>query len=644
MSAWARLSALGASCRIVGGLLLALCLGLSTAAHSQGIESVLSPGKLIQGHAKTENDCNACHVKFDRNAQDGQCLACHKEVGVDMRNGSGYHGRLKPQMCRSCHTDHKGRDAKIVLLDEKQFDHALTDFALRGKHQKTECAKCHVPQKKYRDAALECNACHKKDDVHKGGLGPKCADCHTEESWKEFKFDHSKTRFDLTGKHADVKCVDCHKNNKYKDTVRTCIGCHKKDDDGAKGHKGLYGQKCESCHGTKAWKPSNFNHDKDTKYSLLGKHKTTACKDCHTGHLYKDKVSQECYACHKKDDKHKGSLGKACGECHTEVGWKERAKFDHDKTDFPLLGKHAKVECKDCHKSTNFKEAPKECIGCHRKDDKHEKTLGEKCGDCHNERDWKSTQGRFDHDRTKFKLRNAHASEKIKCNACHKDLRSFRKTSLDCFSCHKKDDKHEGQQGKACEKCHNDVAWKVDAFDHARTHFPLTGRHLMAKCKDCHVTPRYLDAPRACYGCHKKDDKHKLKFGERCESCHNTRAWSVWDFDHDGRTKFKIDGAHRKVTCEACHKEVAPKGKDAAPIGANCAECHRRDDVHDGQFGARCDQCHTTTDWKKIMNRRQVHVDPPGDSGWTIATLFGQASRFNRRAEANKNVFEGLPP
>jgi hypothetical protein len=616
--------------------LLVVSLGSALLAHSQTLESVLAPGKVIQGHAKVENDCSACHVRFDRNAQDGRCLECHKDVGTDMRNGAGYHGRLKPQVCRSCHTDHKGRDAKIVVLNEKQFDHALTDFALRGKHQKTECAKCHVPPQKYRDAAQECNTCHKKDDVHKGGLGPKCADCHTEENWKEVKFDHSKTRFALTGKHADIKCIDCHKNNKYKDTVRTCIGCHKKDDDGAKGHKGLYGEKCESCHGTKAWKPSTFNHDKETKYALLGKHKTTPCKDCHTGHLYKDKLTQECYACHRRDDKHKGSLGKACGECHSEAGWKERTKFDHDKTDFPLLGQHAKVECKDCHKSTDFKEAPKECIGCHRKDDKHEKTLGEKCGDCHNERDWKTTQGRFDHDRTKFKLRNAHASpEKIKCDACHKDLRSFRKTPLDCLSCHKKDDKHEGQQGKACEKCHNDVSWKVDSFDHARTHFPLTGRHLVAKCKDCHLTPRYQDAPRDCYGCHRRADKHKLKFGERCESCHNTRGWSVWDFDHDKRTKFKLDGAHRKVSCETCHKEAAAKGKDVGPIAAICVSCHRRDDAHDGQFGPRCDQCHTTTDWKKIVNRRQVKFDPPGEPGWSVAALFGQASRFNRRAEPN---------
>ena len=610
--------------------LLAVC----SLVQGQGIESILSPGKLIQGHIKVDDDCAACHVKFDRNAQDGLCNACHKDVGADVRNRAGYHGRIKPQYCRSCHTDHKGREAKIVEFDPKQFDHALSDFALRGAHLKTECNKCHVAGRKYREAAVDCLSCHRKEDVHKGSLGAKCADCHTEVNWKETKIDHDKTRFPLTGKHVDTKCADCHKNDRYKETPRTCVACHRKDDDGKRGHKGQFGEKCESCHGTKAWKPSTFNHDTETRYALRGKHRTTGCADCHTGHLFKDKVSSDCYACHKKDDKHKESLGRDCGSCHSERGWKEQIKFDHDKTSFPLLGEHAKIECKACHKSAVYKEAPKECIGCHRKDDKHERTLGDKCGDCHIERDWKTTQGRFNHDRTKFKLRNAHAETKLKCNACHKDLRSYRNTPLDCYSCHKKDDKHEGQQGKACEQCHSDASWKVATFDHARTRYPLTGRHLMVPCKSCHLTPRYRDAPRDCFGCHKKDDKHKLKFGERCESCHNTRAWPVWDYDHDKRANYKLDGAHRKVACETCHQREAPKGRDAAPVGNTCVACHRRDDVHDGQFGVRCEQCHAVSDWKQITNRRQGSLDSPGDATWTTASLLGHASLFNRRAAA----------
>jgi hypothetical protein len=589
--------------RIACGVGMALVL--APAVHAQGIESIMAPGKLMQGHAKYEDDCKQCHVKLDRKGQDGLCMDCHKPVGADVRGKTGFHGRLEqPVVCKNCHSEHKGRDLKSTEFDQKKFDHNnKTDYTLKGKHEKVACEKCHVAGKKHREASQDCNTCHKKDDKHKGSLGPKCADCHTEVDWKEAKFDHETTKFPLTGKHVDVKCTDCHKDNVYKDTPKNCYACHRKIDD-QKGHKGLYGEKCETCHGTKAWKPSTFNHDVDTKYVLKGKHHTIACKECHTGNLYqKEKLSQECYACHKKDDKHKESLGTNCAACHTEKNWKEVAKFDHEKTKFPLLGKHVKVECKECHKSQMYKEAPKDCFGCHQKDDKHKTNLGKECADCHNEQDWKTTEGRFKHDKTKFQLRNAHAAPTVKCVACHKDLTSYRNTPLLCISCHKKDDKHETQLGDKCESCHNDKAWKGTTFNHGKSRFPLTGRHIISECKKCHETMRYKDAPRDCYSCHKKDDKHKQVFGVRCESCHNTRAWTTWSFNHDTQTKYRLESSHTKVACESCHKQVAPSGKDAAPIGNACVACHRKDDVHNGGFGPRCDQCHQVESWKKVKTR-----------------------------------------
>ncbi len=594
----------------LGAILLAAA-GVGAPAVAQTIESVIRPGDVIQGHAKWEEECSKCHVRFDRAAQDRLCMDCHKEVGQDMRERSGYHGRLKTQQCRSCHTDHKGRAARIVELDKTKFDHTLTDYLLRGKHAKVECEKCHEPKKKYWQAASDCNACHRKDDVHKGSLGAKCADCHTEIDWKDAKFDHGKTRFALLDKHADAKCDACHKRGAdYKDAPRTCIGCHRRDDDGAKGHKGLYGERCDSCHGAKAWKPSTFHHDSDTKYALRGKHRSTKCADCHTGNLYKDKVGTACVDCHRRDDEglkgHKGSLGRDCAACHTESGWKEKAKFDHNRTKFPLLGKHNDTKCDACHKSTNYKEAPKDCIGCHKKDDKHEATLGTKCESCHIERDWKSTG--FEHDKTKFPLRNAHAAKAVPCKACHVDQKHYRDTPMECYACHKKDDKHEGQQGTKCESCHGDRDWKVSGFDHRKTRFALVGKHGAVKCADCHVTPRYKDAARDCFSCHKKDDKHKLKFGIACESCHNARAWGLWDYDHSGRAKYALDGAHAKLVCESCHKQPAPTGKASAEVGTTCIACHRRDDTHDGAFGAVCEQCHVTENWKRIRNR--VSAEP----------------------------------
>ena len=565
---------------------------IGSCVHAQALESVLAPGKLSAAHAKFEEDCQKCHVRFDRNAQDRLCMDCHKDVGQDARAKTGFHGRMKPQTCKSCHSEHKGRDAQLASFDKATFDHAATAFALRGGHRKVECAKCHLPGKAYRIAARDCVACHRKDDVHKSSLGTKCADCHVETLWKEAKFDHGATRFPLTGKHDSVKCDSCHKAGQYKDTARTCLACHKKDDK----HKGQYGEKCEACHSTSAWKGIRFNHDTETRFALLGKHRTTRCESCHTGSSLRDKPSSSCSDCHRKDDKHKGSLGNDCSRCHSERDWKEPAKFSHAKTAFPLLGKHASVQCKDCHKSEMFKEAPKACIGCHKKDDRHKGNLGEACGQCHNERDWKKTN--FDHSKTAFALVGGH--QKVECSACHKST-DYKETPKDCFACHQRDDKHQGQQGRSCAQCHTEVAWKpATKFDHGLSSFPLLGQHVSVACKSCHAGTLFKNAKSDCHACHSKDDKHKKTLGVACEECHNARSWKAWDFSHDKRTKFALDGKHSGLACTACHNKPT---ESRALASAQCVSCHAKDDVHDGSYGRQCQQCHLTTSFKAIRSR-----------------------------------------
>ena len=170
------------------------------------------------------------------------------------------------------------------------------------------------------------------------------------------------------------------------------------------------------------------------------------------------------------------------------------------------------------------------------------------------------------------------------------------------MACHKKDDKHEGQVGTQCAACHTDLNWKIARFDHNRTRFALVGRHLLATCKNCHETPRYRDARRDCTACHLKEDTHKQTLGVRCETCHTTRGWKLWDFDHDTATRYRLEGAHRTVACASCHRDPAPVGMAAAPLTSNCSTCHRSTDPHQGRFGLRCQQCHTTQSWKTIKN------------------------------------------
>jgi hypothetical protein len=455
---------------------------------------------------------------------------------------------------------------------------------------KVQCKDCHLSKKKYREAPTKCNSCHSKDDKHKGKLGPECQNCHEEKNWKTTRFDHSKTKFELLGKHKDVKCKLCHIDEKYKDTPTKCNDCHKKDDK----HKGSFGPKCADCHNETLWKEILFDHDKKTKYKLLGKHRTTKCVSCHKGDLYKDKLKTDCHSCHHKDDKHKESFGSKCETCHIEKSWKEII-FDHDiKTKYPLLGKHKDTKCVSCHKGDLYKDKLKtDCHSCHHKDDKHKESFGRKCETCHVEKSWKEIL--FDHDKkTKYPLLGKHKD--TKCVSCHKGDLYKDKLKTDCLSCHLKDDKHEGQEGKKCESCHNEKDWKKAKFNHVLSRFQLTGTHFLVECKKCHLTPRFKDAKSECVPCHEKQDVHKRTLGTECQTCHNTRDWKGWDFDHD-LTNFKLEGKHRNIKCIECHKSPVTK---KITMAASCVGCHDKDDKHDGAYGSLCENCHIGSTWKTI--------------------------------------------
>ena len=68
-------------------------------------------------------------------------------------------------------------------------------------------------------------------------------------SLKSDRFDHSKTKFPLTGKHTKVACEDCHTKT-IENTPTACIACHKKDDI----HRGRRPD-CARCHTTRNWNP-----------------------------------------------------------------------------------------------------------------------------------------------------------------------------------------------------------------------------------------------------------------------------------------------------------------------------------------------------------------------------------------------------
>ena len=136
-----------------------------------------------------------------------------------------------------------------------------------------------------------------------------------------------------------MKCESCHREQHVQgQAAEPAARCHKKDDERAK-HRGRYGDRCQTCHTETAWKPATFDHARDTRYALRGKHAKVMCDNCHRGDLYRDKLQTACISCHEKDDKHKGQLGRQCESCHGEQDWK-KTTFDHNRSKFPLVGRH----------------------------------------------------------------------------------------------------------------------------------------------------------------------------------------------------------------------------------------------------------------------------------------------------------------
>lgn len=487
------------------------------------MEQALMPGELSQAHAKFESDCNNCHKFFGKTLQNSLCLDCHdhKNVADDIKAKKGMHGRIPgigEKECRVCHSEHKGRENKLVLLDTQTFDHAQTDFTLRGRHRDAPCGACHKAEKPYHAAPHRCVDCHEKQDPHEGKLGKACEGCHGESRWQDFRFDHAKTDFKLHGKHKGVECRSCHPKQHYQGTPKKCHSCHERDDK----HEGRYGSKCQDCHAETGWAKQKFDHDKDTKYPLKGRHVQVLCEQCHKpaqADKPREKLKTDCYSCHRLRDEHNGLYGQKCDSCHTLEGW-SKMKFKHDDTDFPLKGAHEKVTCKDCHPGDIYKD-------------------------------------------------------KLKTN---------------CYACHRHNDVHQGKQGEKCQECHNEKGWREKVrFDHNLAPFPLLGAHSALACEECHSSGNFKDTKMQCVACHRKDDTHERRLGSACETCHNVVDWKAWEFDHDKQTDFKLKGAHKDMVCHACHREpVADKIK----LPSECNYCHLKDDAHDGAFGRQCQRCH----------------------------------------------------
>ncbi|MBK8701254.1 MAG: cytochrome c family protein [Saprospiraceae bacterium] len=536
----------------------------------------LSPGKLSKAHSKLEglSNCTECHTIGAKIAED-KCLSCHKELQSRIAARKGYHvsREVKGKDCISCHSDHHGLNFDMVRFDKKTFNHNFTGYELKGGHKIIDCAKCHKPDniasatlKKKPDTFLgldtKCLSCH--DDYHQKTMSNDCASCHNFDKFKPaVNFNHGKTSFALLGAHKNVDCVLCHK-------METRNG-------------------------------KDFQH-------------------------FADVTAKNCNNCHK--DVHRGSFGTNCKSCHTETSFHTIAAgsgFNHSITGYTLEGKHARIDCKACHKNSfsggngHFKEykgkEPFACITCH--EDKHEGKFGTNCQDCHNQNTFRISNTKhltsFDHDNTNFILKGKH--EKVDCKACHKQDLTTALAHDKCASCHT--DYHNGDfvakvdRFPDCASCHTESGFSPSTFtleQHEKASFALDGAHIATPCISCHFKEEkwvFSKMGTACVDCH--NDIHKDYMDEKyygnnsCASCHQTESWSMINFDHS-QTEFALEGKHKTTKCAECHIErssglMVQKFRD---LGTACVCCH--ENVHGTQFEeagkTECKRCHGFENWE----------------------------------------------
>lgn len=489
--------------------------------------------------------CTDCHTLGARVSNE-KCLDCHIDLKSRIEQQKGYHSssQITGKECSSCHNEHHGRNFRIINFDPQGFDHSLTGYELLGAHRKKECKNCHKPEfigdpkirsKDFTFLGLEteCLSCH--DDYHQKTLSGRCLDCHGMDAFKPAgKFDHSKARFPLLGKHREVDCLECHE-------IRMTEGVKFQE------FAGIGFANCTNCH-------------KDVHQNKFGQN----CRDCHTEESF-----------------------------HVIKGM---TAFDHNRTDFPLQDKHREVSCKSCHK-TKLTDPLKHgrCSDCH--SDYHRGQFAREgitpdCSSCHDTRGFSLFDFTLErHNSGRFPLTGAHVA--TPCFVCHmkEEKWSFREIGIRCADCHR--DIHEGfisekyYLEKDCKKCHHTGQWSEVTFEHALTGFLLKGGHTKPDCRDCHfheseegrIIQEFKGQSAACASCHA--DIHFSQFAREgstsCERCHDVERWKPTRFDHDS-SRFILDGKHKDVACKQCHKPVVAAGYTYVQYkfdDIRCEACHR---------------------------------------------------------------------
>jgi len=531
-------------------------------------QQLISPGELHPSHADVAqlqggSGCVVCHGEAERSMTEA-CNACHKMIKEQMEQSRGLHGGLNTELataCEKCHREHAGKALPLV-----------------------------------------------------SGLSFRIADIDHPDQYDH----HHVTDFNLTGRHNELACQDCHQlanaaalqagQRRFLGLSSDCMSCHEDP------HEGSYGLNCANCHDQQFPFEQATAFEHDPLFPLRGGHAQLACKACHEkGTPYSIATLRsrpydfrQCTDCHRAPHWPSFLRGVAAISDLTETE-NDTCTLCHEAEHETFLGPQATVSA-SLHQATGFTLDPP-----------HDQ---QECKQCHEQYGKRKPLPNTDQLASRFAILFPGRSEK-NCQACH-------------------DDPHEDQfdtgatQG-LCLACHEATRFSPSKFDivrHADTQFHLTGSHQTIDCNACHVLEgelrRFVPTATACADCH--EDVHHSQFdsgatGGSCTACHDTTHFSPSQFDiaqHD-HTPFQLTGSHQAVACNKCHL-IEGQLRRFVPTATACADCH--EDVHEGIFDGPdkprsiagrlgCARCHETTSFADIRLSNEEH------GRWTGYSLDG---------------------
>lgn len=409
-------------------------------------------------------------IHRDPDVQKQACTECHESP----------HRSNWPKNCRECHalgaTSFKAAQGKITAARHG----TLTGFDLTPPHDDLDCSSCHAEDQPFKEShgagvMAACGACHENPHGQQFQKRTHCRECHQKFQVGEFRLANH-TGFPLGGEHRAVACQLCHPKDK-KTGARRFAGTPKD---------------CAACH------PAP--HGKNTPWPLSRPHARAACSRCHTERgPARDFARRGCGGCHV--DPHAAQMGPNCEKCHEAESGRWRVKPDvagHDRTRFPLSGRHLALACETCHGRVavaDYRGLVPDCFGCHADD---------------------------------YATAPNHTTLPF---------------PRDCERCHRTDDFKNVRPfhvpGSRCIDCHSGVF--PQGPKHTKPGFPTD-------CLRCHVGFPPADFTGAtmnhtgltnCYACHDNEfnsaaatDHAARSYPTNCGGCHNTTGWARGALTH----------------------------------------------------------------------------------------------------------------